>query len=76
MKENSIRFSYMKRASKLLLYIERWLAKTGKFRGRLKLSRDYMINVEFEGTWAAHLKDCTIELHNTSRNPSETNPYP
>ena len=27
-------------------------------------------------TWAVHLKDCTIELHNTSRNPSETNPYP
>ena len=28
------------------------------------------------GTWAAHLKDCMIELHNTSRNPSETNLYP
>ena len=28
------------------------------------------------GTWAAHFKDCMIELHNTSRNPSETNPYP
>ena len=28
------------------------------------------------GTWAAHLKECMIELHNTSRNPSETNPYP
>ena len=27
-------------------------------------------------TWAAHLKDCIIELHNTSRNPSEPNPYP
>ena len=48
MKENSIRFLYLKRASKLLLYIERWLAKTGETRGRLKLSRDYMINVEFE----------------------------
>ena len=48
MKENSIRFLYFKRASKLLLYIERWLAKTGEIRGRLKLSRDYMINVEFE----------------------------
>ena len=28
------------------------------------------------GTSTAHLKDCMIELHNTSRNPSETNPYP
>ena len=28
------------------------------------------------GTWAAHLKDCMIELHNTSRNPCETNPKP
>ena len=28
------------------------------------------------GTWAAHLKDCMIELHSTSRNPSETNSYP
>ena len=28
------------------------------------------------GMWAAHLKDCIIELHSTSRNPSETNPYP
>ena len=28
------------------------------------------------GTWAAHFKECMIELHNTSRNPSETNPYP
>ena len=28
------------------------------------------------GTWAAHLKNCMIELHNTSRNPSETNLYP
>ena len=28
------------------------------------------------GTWAAHLRDCMIELHNTSQNPSETNPYP
>ena len=26
--------------------------------------------------WAANLKDCVIKLHNTSRNPSETNPYP
>ena len=26
------------------------------------------------GTWAAYLKDCVIELHKTSRNPSETNP--
>ena len=48
MKEDSIRFLYLKRASKLLLYIERWLAKMDEFRGRLKLSRDYMINVEFE----------------------------
>ena len=28
------------------------------------------------GTWAAHVKDYMIELHNTFRNPSETNPYP
>ena len=28
------------------------------------------------GTWAAHLKDCMIELHNTSRNPSEISAYP
>ena len=28
------------------------------------------------GTWAAHLKDSMMELHNTSRNSSETNPYP
>ena len=28
------------------------------------------------GTWAAHLKDCMIELHIASRNPSKTNPYP
>ena len=28
------------------------------------------------GMWAAHLKDCMIELHNTSRNPFETNLYP
>ena len=27
-------------------------------------------------TWAAYLKDCMIELHNTSRNPFKTNPYP
>ena len=37
----------MKRTSKLLLYLERWLAETSEFRGRLKLSRDCMINVEF-----------------------------
>ena len=48
MKKNSIRFLYLKRASKLLLYIERWLAQTGEFLGRLKLSRDYMNNVDFE----------------------------
>ena len=48
MKENSIQVLYFKKASKLLLYIERWLAKTDEFRGRLKLSRDYMINVKFE----------------------------
>ena len=28
------------------------------------------------GTWAAHLKNCMIELLNTSRNLFETNPYP
>ena len=28
------------------------------------------------GTWAAHFKDCMIELHCISRNPSETHPYP
>ena len=28
------------------------------------------------GKWATHLKNCMIELHNTSRNPSATNPYP
>ena len=28
------------------------------------------------GTWAAHLKDCMMGLHNTSRNPSERSPYP
>ena len=28
------------------------------------------------GKWVAHLKDCMIELHYTSRNPSETNLYP
>ena len=30
---------------------------------------------ETAGTWAAHLKDCSVELYNTSRNPSKTNPY-
>ena len=28
------------------------------------------------GTWAAYLQECVIELHNTSQNPPETNPYP
>ena len=28
------------------------------------------------GTWASHLKDWMIKLHNTSRNPSKTNPHP
>ena len=27
------------------------------------------------GTWAAYLQECVIELHNTSQNPPETNPY-
>ena len=26
-------------------------------------------------TWAAHLKNCMIELYSTPQNPSETNPY-
>ena len=27
-------------------------------------------------TWAAHLKDCMIELPNTFQNPSKANPFP